>query len=86
LEALMIVGSREGLYLLSGTGDVIEPDDQILAIGSGGNFALAAARALVRSKQPDLDAEGIVRSSLQIASEICPYTNNSIHIETLSYG
>jgi ATP-dependent HslUV protease subunit HslV len=73
LEALMIVADRERSLLLSGTGDVIEPDDGVLAIGSGGNFALAAARALLRHTQ--LDAPAIVGEGLRVAGEICVYTN-----------
>lgn len=73
LEALMIVADRERSLLLSGTGDVIEADDGILAIGSGGNYALSAARALLRHS--DLDARGLVEASLTIAGEICVFTN-----------
>ncbi|MEM9457603.1 MAG: ATP-dependent protease subunit HslV [Myxococcota bacterium] len=73
LEALMIVANAQRSLLLSGTGDVIEPDDGIVAIGSGGNFALAAARALLRHTQ--FDAKAIVARSLQIAGEICVFTN-----------
>lgn len=73
LEALMIVADRDRTLLLSGTGDVIEPDDGIVAIGSGGNYALAAARALVRHTA--LDARGIVAESLRVAGEICVFTN-----------
>jgi len=68
-------------YLVSGTGDVIEPEDGIIAIGSGGNYALAAARSLIRHS--DLDAKKIVEESLKIASEICIYTNDNITIEHL---
>lgn len=73
LEALMIVADRERTLLLSGTGDVIEPDDGIVAIGSGGNYALAAARALARNTT--LDARAIVAESLRVAGEICVFTN-----------
>jgi len=73
LEALMIVADRERSFLLSGTGDVIEPDDGLLAIGSGGNFALAAARALL--VHTNADARMIVEQSLSIAGEICVFTN-----------
>lgn len=73
LEALMIVADRDRTLLLSGTGDVIEPDDGIVAIGSGGNFALAAARALVRNTA--LDPRAVVAASLQVAGEICVFTN-----------
>jgi ATP-dependent HslUV protease subunit HslV len=71
---------REVGLLLSGAGDVLEPEGGVMAIGSGGNFALAAARALAETDQ---DPEAIVRRSLQIAAEICVYTNNNIVIETL---
>jgi len=81
LEALMIVADKDHLLLLSGTGDVIEPDNQVLAIGSGGPYALAAARAMM--KYSDLPAEEIVRESLRIASEIDIYTNTSITVEVL---
>ncbi len=82
LEALMIVADRSDLFLLSGTGDVIAPDDEVLAIGSGGNYALSAARALHR--YTDHDARAIVESSLKIAGEICVYTNQNLVIEELS--
>lgn len=81
LEALLIVGNAEHLFLISGNGDVIEPDDDILAIGSGGMFALAAARALV--KHSELSARDIAYESLHIASTICVYTNDSIIVEEL---
>jgi len=81
LEALMIVGNPEHLFLLSGTGDVIEPDEGIAAIGSGGAYAQAAAAALLRNSE--LDASEIARKSLEIASEICIYTNSDITVETL---
>jgi ATP-dependent HslUV protease subunit HslV len=84
LEAMLLVADKEVSLLLSGTGDVLEPEagpnGSVLAIGSGGNFALAAARALIDT---DLDAEAIVRKSMQIAGEICVYTNHSLVIETL---
>ena len=82
LEAMLIVGDREALYLLSGVGDVIQPDDGVAAIGSGGNYALAAARALMRSA-PELPARQIAASAMQIASEICPFTNQSFIFEEL---
>jgi len=81
LEALLAIMDKKYTYLVSGTGDVIEPDDGIIAIGSGGNFALAAARSLVRHS--NLDASKIVQESLKIASEICIYTNENIIIEQL---
>ena len=81
LEAMLLVGDPETLLVVSGTGDVIEPDDGIAAIGSGGAYALAAARALARHS--DLGPEETVKQALQIASEICIYTNDSIHLVTL---
>ncbi|MDQ7823238.1 MAG: ATP-dependent protease subunit HslV [Candidatus Eremiobacteraeota bacterium] len=81
LEALMIVADREHLLLLSGTGDVIEPDDNAIAIGSGAPYALAAAKAMI--KYSELGAAEIVRESLLIASEICIYTNSEITVEVL---
>jgi ATP-dependent HslUV protease subunit HslV len=81
LEALLIVLDKEHSLIISGTGDVVEPDDGITAIGSGGSFALAAARALVNYS--DLDAKAIVEQSMKIASEICIYTNENITIEEL---
>ena len=80
LEAMMLVADKEVGLLLSGSGDVLEPEGGIMAIGSGGNYALAAARALADRR---LDAEAIVRRSLGIAAEICVYTNGNIVIETL---
>ena len=80
LEAMMLVADKEVGLLLSGAGDVLEPEAGVMAIGSGGNYALAAARALADT---DLDAETIVRRSLQIAAEICVYTNGNIVIESL---
>ena len=81
LEAVLIVGNPQHLYLLSGNGEIIEPDDGILGIGSGGNYALAAARALVRNTS--LSALEIVKQSLLIASEICIYSNSNIVIEEI---
>ncbi len=81
LEALLIVASDDALLILSGTGEVIEPDDGIAAIGSGGAFALAAARALVRNTK--LSPSEIVRRSLLIAAEICVYTNDHITVEEI---
>ncbi|EAL53533.1 ATP-dependent protease subunit HslV [Campylobacter upsaliensis] len=78
LEAMMLVLDRKHIFLLSGTGDVLEPEDnQIAAIGSGGNYALSAARAL-KKHALNLDEEELVKSSLQIAGEICVYTNTNI--------
>ncbi|MCQ2550759.1 MAG: ATP-dependent protease subunit HslV [Clostridia bacterium] len=81
LEALMIVANKEDILVISGTGEVIEPDEDFVAIGSGGNFAYAAANALYNNT--DLDAETIVRKSLKIASSICVYTNDHISVEKL---
>jgi ATP-dependent HslUV protease subunit HslV len=82
LEALLIVGTPEHLFMLSGTGDVIEPDEGVAAIGSGGPYAQAAAAALVRNTE--LPADEIVRKGLEIAGEICIYTNDDITVEVLS--
>jgi ATP-dependent HslUV protease subunit HslV len=84
LNALLAVADRDHLFLVSGTGDVIEPDDAILAIGSGGSYALSAARALQRHS--DLDAKGIVHEALSIAGEICIYTNQDIVVLELPGG
>ena len=81
LEALMIVADKEVMLIVSGTGEVIEPDDGIAAIGSGGNYTLAAARALCQNT--DYTAEEIAQKSLKIASEICVYTNDNIKCETI---
>ncbi len=79
LEAMMLVLNKEHIFILSGTGDVVEPEDgKIAAIGSGGNFALSAARALDRHS--DLSADTLVRESLQIAGELCIYTNTHIKL------
>ena len=86
LDAMMIVGDVSALYLLSGAGDVIQPDDGVLAIGSGGNFALSAARALIRGAGPALSARQIAELSMKVASEICPFTNEQLTIEELNAG
>jgi ATP-dependent HslUV protease subunit HslV len=78
LEAMLAVADREYLYVVSGTGDVIQPDDEVVAIGSGGGFALAAARAL--KDHTDLPAAEVVRRGLQIAGEICIYSNQNITV------
>ncbi|MEO2152975.1 MAG: ATP-dependent protease subunit HslV [Aquificae bacterium] len=83
LEAILLVADKNHIYLISGMGDVIEPEEPILAIGSGGNYALAAARALYRNKT-DMDAKEIVEEALKIASEICIYTNDKFTIEEIS--
>lgn len=82
LEALLAVADKKHSLLISGTGEVVEPDDGILAIGSGGPYALAAARALV-SINPKMNAEEIVRKALIIASDICIYTNGNITVESI---
>jgi ATP-dependent HslUV protease subunit HslV len=79
LEALLLVMDKDTCLIISGQGDVIEPDDQILAIGSGGSFALSAARAL-KSEAPNLTAREIVEKSLNIAADICIYTNHNLTI------
>lgn len=81
LEALLIVGNPEHLFVLSGTGDVIEPDEGIAAIGSGGPYAQAAAAALLRNST--LSADEIARKALEIAGEICIYTNDDVTVESL---
>ena len=78
LDALLVVADREHSFLLSGSGELIEPDDGIVAVGSGGNFALAAARALL--SVPDLSAKEIAQRSLEIAADICVFTNRHITI------
>ncbi len=82
LEAVIAVTDKEHIFLLSGTGDVIEPDDGIIAIGSGGPFALAAARAFMKAN-PKMTADKIVRQAMEIAADICIYTNHNIKVETL---
>ena len=81
LEAMLLVADEENLMLVSGTGEVIEADDGILAIGSGGNFALAAARALAQNT--DLSAHEIAEKALHVAAEICVFTNGNIIVETV---
>jgi ATP-dependent HslUV protease subunit HslV len=81
LEAFLIAVDSERSFLISGAGDVIEPDDGLLAIGSGGPYALAAARALVSAS--DLDAESIAREAMRIAASVCIYTNEIISVEKL---
>ncbi len=83
LEAMLVVGDKEQLFLLSGAGDVIEPDDGVIGIGSGGSFALAAARALIRVKGDELTARQIAEESMKIASEICPFTNGNLIVEEI---
>ncbi len=81
LEALMAVCNAETSLILSGTGDVVEPEDGIIGIGSGGNYALSAARALI--DMDELDAEAIARKSMKIAADICVYTNENVVLESL---
>lgn len=81
LEAMMITADENSLLIVSGSGEVIDPEDGVCAIGSGGNYALAAARALV--KETDYDAETIAKKSLEIASEICVFTNGNITCEVI---
>jgi ATP-dependent HslUV protease subunit HslV len=83
LEAMMIVADTAVSLVLTGTGDVLEPEAGVMGIGSGGNYALAAARALLGVEGQALDAEAIVRRSLDIAADICVYTNRSVTVETL---
>jgi ATP-dependent HslUV protease subunit HslV len=80
LEAMMLVADRERTLVLTGTGDVLEPERDVMGIGSGGNYALAAARALIDT---DLDAEVIARKAMAIAAEICVYTNGNLVVESL---
>ena len=79
LEALLIVADKEKSFIISGTGDVVEPDDGLIAIGSGGAYALAAARALVR--YTEMDARAVAESAMAIAAEICIYTNDQILVD-----
>ncbi|MBN9559842.1 MAG: ATP-dependent protease subunit HslV [Alphaproteobacteria bacterium] len=81
LEAMMAVADRDRSFTLTGNGDVLEPEDGVIAIGSGGNFALAAARALITV--PDVTAEEIARRAMRIAADICVYTNNNVIVETI---
>lgn len=80
LEAMLIVSDGSDLYVITGAGDVLEPEHDIAAIGSGGNFALAAGRALMDS---DLDAEAVARKAMAIASDICVYTNGKLTVEAI---
>ena len=81
LEAMMAVVDAKASLVLTGTGDVLEPDDNLIGIGSGGNYALAAARALI--DRDDLDAEAIARKAMDIAAGICVYTNDNVILESL---
>ena len=80
LEALMAIGDKEKSFIISGTGDVLEPEGDVIGIGSGGNYALAAAKVLMDS---DLPAEKIAKKAIEVASEICVFTNNNINIEKI---
>ena len=80
LEAMMIVADKNSTLVLTGTGDVLEPDHHVMGIGSGGNYALAAARALLET---DFSAEDIARKAMAIAADICVYTNNNLVVESL---
>ena len=82
LEAMMIVADKDNMLVLTGNGDVLEPDDDVVAIGSGGNFAISAAKAYM-SIENDLDAEEIARKSLKIAGDLCIYTNHNITVENV---
>jgi ATP-dependent HslUV protease subunit HslV len=81
LEALLVVADREHIFVLSGSGDIVEPDDGVAAIGSGGPYALAAARALLAHSR--LSAEDIAREALRLAAEICVFTNDRVSVEVL---
>jgi ATP-dependent HslUV protease, peptidase subunit HslV len=81
LEAMMIVADKQVSLVLTGTGDVLEPEHSLIGIGSGGNYALAAARALIET---DMDADAIARKAMGIAAEICVYTNNNVIVESLA--
>ena len=80
LEAMLIVTDGADLFVITGAGDVLEPEHDVAAIGSGGNFALAAARAMADT---DLDAEAVARRALEIAAEICVYTNGNMTVESI---
>ena len=82
LEAMMAVADRDRSFTLTGTGDVLEPEDGVIAIGSGGNYALAAARALMDI--PEMSAEDIARRAMKIAADICVYTNHNVIVETIA--
>ena len=80
LEALMAVADKENSFIISGTGDVLEPEDGIIGIGSGGNYALAAAKVLIET---DLKAEEVARKAIKVASDICVFTNNNVTVEKI---
>jgi len=80
LEALMAIGDREKSFIISGTGDVLEPEGDVIGIGSGGNYALAAAKVLMET---ELKADEIAKKAIQVASDICVFTNNNIKVEKI---
>ena len=80
LEALMAIGDKENSYIISGTGDVLEPEGDVIGIGSGGNYALAAGKVLMET---DMNAEEVAKKAIQVASDICVFTNNNIQIEKI---
>ena len=80
LEALMAIGDKDNSYIISGTGDVLEPEGDVIGIGSGGNYALAAGKVLMST---DMSAEEVAKKAIQVASEICVFTNNNIKIEKI---
>lgn len=82
LEAMLLVADAHSIFTVTGVGDVLEPEHGVAAVGSGGNFALSAARALI--EETDLDAEAIARKAMKIAAEVCVYTNGNLTVETLS--
>ncbi len=84
LDAMLIACDKDSILIISGTGEVIEPDDGVASVGSGSMYAMAAARAL--SRHTEMDAEEIVKNSMKIASEICVYTNDNIKVITLQEG
>ena len=81
LEAMLLVADKTSIFTVTGVGDVLEPEHGVAAVGSGGNYALSAARALI--EETDLDAEAIARKAMKIAAEICVYTNGNLTVETL---
>jgi len=82
LEAMLLVADRSAIFTVTGVGDVLEPEHGVAAVGSGGNYALSAARALIENT--DLDAETIARKAMAVAADICVYTNGNLTVETLS--
>ena len=80
LEALMAIGDKEKSFIISGTGDVLEPEGDVIGIGSGGNYALAAGKVLIGT---DMSAEEVAKKAIEVASEICVFTNNNIKVEKI---